>query len=152
MKSSLWRRNWHPTPVFLPGKSHGRRSVVGYSPWGRKESDMTEWLHFTCWKAAFLNQWELCETDTIFFSQPQKMKDVPSVLKNSLGFGEIVFRQTSIQAQILCSNWMNQSYCYCYQLFSYFPPCLPIRNSSLCNFLLLCYIRWDAYLMTWEIL
>ena len=37
-----WRRKWQPTPVFLPGKSHGQRSLVGYSPWGRKESDMTE--------------------------------------------------------------------------------------------------------------
>ena len=37
-----WRRKWQPTPVFLPGKSHGRRSLVGYSPWGHKESDMTE--------------------------------------------------------------------------------------------------------------
>ena len=37
-----WRRKWHPTPVFLPGKSHGRRSLVGYSPWGHKESDTTE--------------------------------------------------------------------------------------------------------------
>ena len=34
-----------PTPVFLPGKSHGQRSLVGYSPWGRKESDTTERLH-----------------------------------------------------------------------------------------------------------
>ena len=42
----LWRRQWHPTPVLLPGKSHGRRSLVGCSPWGRKESDMTERLHF----------------------------------------------------------------------------------------------------------
>ena len=40
------RRQWHPTPVFLPGKSHGRRSLVGYSPWGRWGSDMTERLHF----------------------------------------------------------------------------------------------------------
>ena len=40
------RRQWHPTPVLLPGKSHGWRSLVGCSPWGRKESDMTEWLHF----------------------------------------------------------------------------------------------------------
>ena len=40
-----WRRKWQPTPVLLPGKFHGRRSVVGYSPWGRKESDTTEWLH-----------------------------------------------------------------------------------------------------------
>ena len=40
------RRQWHPTPVLLPGKSHGRRSLVGCSPWGRKEWDTTEWLHF----------------------------------------------------------------------------------------------------------
>ena len=40
------RRQWHPTPVLLPGKSHGRRSLVGCSPWGRDESDSTERLHF----------------------------------------------------------------------------------------------------------
>ena len=38
----LWRRKWHPTPVFLNGKFHGQRSLVGYSPQGRKESDITE--------------------------------------------------------------------------------------------------------------
>ena len=38
---------WHPTPVLLPGKSHGRRSLVGCSPWGREESDTTEQLHFS---------------------------------------------------------------------------------------------------------
>ena len=43
--SILWRRKWQPTPVLLPGKSHGQRSVVGYSPWGHKELDMTEQLH-----------------------------------------------------------------------------------------------------------
>ena len=37
---------WHPTPVLLPGKSYGQRSLVGCSPWGRYESDMTERLHF----------------------------------------------------------------------------------------------------------
>ena len=42
-----WRRKWQSTLVLLPGKSHGQRSLVGYSPWGRKESDMTERLHFT---------------------------------------------------------------------------------------------------------
>ena len=40
-----WRRKWQPTPVFLPGESHGQRTV-GYSPRGHKESDMTERLHF----------------------------------------------------------------------------------------------------------
>ena len=43
---SWQRRQWHPTPVLLPGKSHGRRSLVGCSPWGFEESDMTERLHF----------------------------------------------------------------------------------------------------------
>ena len=42
----LWRRQWHPTPVLLPGKSHGQRTLVGCSPWGRQEMDTTEWLHF----------------------------------------------------------------------------------------------------------
>ena len=51
-KLNLWlshqyqRRQWHPTPVLLPGKSHGRRSLVGCSPWGREESDTTAQLHF----------------------------------------------------------------------------------------------------------
>ena len=40
-----WRRKWQPTPVLLPEESHGQRSLVCYSPWGDKESDMTEWLH-----------------------------------------------------------------------------------------------------------
>ena len=41
-----WRRQWHATPVLLPGKSHGWRSLVGCSPWGHTESDTTEQLHF----------------------------------------------------------------------------------------------------------
>ena len=36
-----WSRKWQPTPVFLPGESHGQRSLAGFSPWGRKELDMT---------------------------------------------------------------------------------------------------------------
>ena len=43
---NLWRRQWQPTPVLLPGKSHGQRSLVGCSPWGREESGTTERLHF----------------------------------------------------------------------------------------------------------
>ena len=46
MQNSLldWRRQWQPTPVLLPGKSHGRRSLVGYSPWGGEESKSRTWL------------------------------------------------------------------------------------------------------------
>ena len=40
-----WRRKWQPTPVFLPGKCHGQRSLAGYNPWGCKELDTTEWLN-----------------------------------------------------------------------------------------------------------
>ena len=43
---ALPKLQWHPTPALLPGKSHGWRSLVGCSPWGLEESDMTEWLHF----------------------------------------------------------------------------------------------------------
>ena len=41
-----WRRKWQPTPVFLPGESHGQKSLVGYSPRGCQESDTTKQLHF----------------------------------------------------------------------------------------------------------
>ena len=43
----LWRRKWQPTPVLSPGKSHGWKSLIGYSLWSRKESDTIEWLHLT---------------------------------------------------------------------------------------------------------
>ena len=50
----LWRRKCHPTPVFLPGKSHGQRRLAGYSPWGCEESDMIEQLSI----------WECVHTQT----------------------------------------------------------------------------------------
>ena len=40
-----WRKKWQPTLVFLPGEFCGQRSLAGYSPWGRKESDTTEFTH-----------------------------------------------------------------------------------------------------------
>ena len=56
-----WRRKWHPTPVLLPGKSHGQRNLVGYSPWSRKQSDTTKWLHFLLLGAtATLSLFPLC--------------------------------------------------------------------------------------------
>ena len=48
-----WRRKWQPTPVPLPGKSHGLRNLVGYSPWGYKELETTERLH-----VLFVTFWE----------------------------------------------------------------------------------------------
>ena len=52
---SPWRRKWQPTPVFLPGNSHGWRSLVGYNPWGRKELDTTEQLHFHLFLVSLLD-------------------------------------------------------------------------------------------------
>ena len=43
----LWKRDWQPTPIFLPGEFHGQRSLAGYSPWDHKESDMIEQLIFS---------------------------------------------------------------------------------------------------------
>ena len=45
---AFWRRKWQPTPILLPRKFHGWRRLVGYSPWGCKESDTPERLHFLC--------------------------------------------------------------------------------------------------------
>ena len=45
---SPWRREWLPTPVFLPGEFHGQRSLVGYSPWGHRDLDTTEQLSTAC--------------------------------------------------------------------------------------------------------
>ena len=63
----LGRRKWQPTPVFLPGKSHGWCSLVDYSPWGRKESDTTERLHslthsFPTRRSSDLVKWALGST------------------------------------------------------------------------------------------
>ena len=43
-REDSWRREWLPIPVFLPEESHGQKSLMGYSPWGHKESDTTERL------------------------------------------------------------------------------------------------------------
>ena len=49
-----WRREWLPTLVFMPGEFHGQRSLVGYSPWGHKESDMTKSNIFTPLQPGYL--------------------------------------------------------------------------------------------------
>ena len=62
-----WRRAWQPTPVFFPGESHGRRSLVGYSPWGHKEWNTTEWhFHFSLF--SFLLSRGFCHWETAWHS------------------------------------------------------------------------------------
>ena len=55
-----WRRKWQPTPVFLPGESQGRRSLVGYSPRARQESDTTERLHSLTHSLKYLMACSFC--------------------------------------------------------------------------------------------
>ena len=51
-----WRREWQPTPVFLPGESHGQRSLAGHRTWGHERSDTTDWAHLhACWKLNLLS-------------------------------------------------------------------------------------------------
>ena len=65
-----WRRKWQPTPVFLPGKFRGQRSLGGHSPWGRKESDTTEQLNDN-----FLLNEKVCDVLTLSFRQSQRSRE-----------------------------------------------------------------------------
>ena len=75
----LWRRKWQPTTVFLPGEFHGQRSLVGLSPWGHKQSDMTIWLTHACVQTYRMSQ--------LFASGDQSIGASASVLPmNSQGW------------------------------------------------------------------
>ena len=57
----LWRRSWQPTPVFLPGESHGQRSLAGYNPWGHySEQDTTQRLNMHTQRELYLNSLQQC--------------------------------------------------------------------------------------------
>ena len=75
------RRQWHPTPVLLPGKSHGRRSLVGCSPWGRKESDMTERLHFHFSLFTFMLWRRKWQPTPMFFPEESPWTEEPGGLQ-----------------------------------------------------------------------
>ena len=69
-RKSSWSRKWQPTPIFLPGKFHGQRSLVGYSPWGCKELDTTERLStHTNWPICSKFIWRNCKLYCKTFSK-----------------------------------------------------------------------------------
>ena len=73
-----WRRKWKPTPVFLPGKFHRQRGLVGYSLWGRQESDMTEQLTLSHLDSSYIYL-KKSEVDFIFkWVQTTKSDDLAS--------------------------------------------------------------------------
>ena len=59
VSSSIWRRRRQPSPIFLPRESHGQRSLVGYSPWGHREPDATEWLTLSS-STKISMKWQCC--------------------------------------------------------------------------------------------
>ena len=69
----LRRKKWQPTPVHLPGKPHEQRSLVGYSPWGHKELDMTEQLHFGASKSS---HWASCHIKSTFHCTSQSSQEM----------------------------------------------------------------------------
>ena len=80
-----WRRKWHPIPVFLPGESHGRRRLIGCSPWGRTESDMSE------------TTWQNCKLGTIVDAgYAEKTKQPPILPSWSWRYNPRDRRQASV--------------------------------------------------------
>ena len=69
-----WRRKWQRTAVFLPGESHGQRSLAGYSPWGCKESDMTEHTVTYCGREGFLGMMILVNAGLGFPNEREESK------------------------------------------------------------------------------
>ena len=92
-----WRKEWISTPVFLPGECHGQRSLVGYSPKSRKESDMTEQLTLShlrweaenhIWVYAFLFQEQFCKSSSIIFNLSRKYEEINSSQEKRFPFLE----------------------------------------------------------------
>ena len=127
-----WRRKWQPTPVFLPGKSHGPRSLVGYHPLGSKESDTTERLHFHFQICTYRppakplgqsTEWLTCDTASLGTSSWGTHHTSPWEV------AWVGFRDLSL------SNWVALG-----ELHSLYQPYLPAEgsNSHLTN----CKGRW----------
>ena len=114
----LWRRQWQPTPVLLPGKSHGWRSLVGCSPWGLEDSDTTEqlhfysaWVYFVCWA-----KW--CKTVLVIQSCPTLCDPMDYSLPGSSvhGIFQAVDNHSLLQG-IFPTQGSNLSLLHCRQIF-----------------------------------
>ena len=136
-----WGREWEPTPVFLPGESHGQRSLAGYSPWGRKESNTTEatshthsmssawcqWLHLRAIQTIYwLNEWKLT---IITF---QSLKSLKSIL---------LFKLPLIVCWMMLLFWEIKTikHLFSFNNFCLFNFLLQSSNRATCSFCILCW-------------
>ena len=94
-----WRRKWQPTPVFLPGESHGQRSLAGYSPWVHKESDMTE--HSTHYITLGISKFEKYETFKLFIGLSHMWKKSLQYCLQVAFFCTYVFKNTNMYIFLL---------------------------------------------------
>ena len=129
------RRKWQPTPVLLPGESHGGRSLVGYRPRGRKESDTTEQLHFThCYKTPYqiLPGWDtqfesrgspcpLLPGKVIKLFFPAESKTLPPRFNSALVHRGYVF-SISDNLNLITATLKNKHYCNVYLIDEKFKP------------------------------
>ena len=123
-----WRRKWQPTPVFLPGKSHGRKSLVSYSPRGRKKLDTTEQLSFFL----FISSVQLLSLVRLFATPWTAECQASLSLTNS----QSLLKLTSIRLVMLSNHLIL---CCPLLLASVFPSIRVFSNESV-----LC-IRWPKY-------
>ena len=104
-----WSRKWQPTPVFSPGKSHGQRSLAGFSPWGHKESDTTKQLNNS--------------------NSNKRSKRIP-YQRNIQKATEHLKR--SLTSYVITELWIKTSYCVILSICPtlYFPHCVLVENDK----------------------
>ena len=136
-----WRNKWQPTPVLLPREFHGQRSLAGYSPWGHKESDITERLHFLSFLSAFLmvqfSHWYMTTGETIVLTMWTFVGNMMLLLFNMLfkfvtpflprSKRLLISWLQSLSAMIL-EPMKRKSYC-----FHFFPFYLPWSDDTRCH-------------------
>ena len=111
-----WRKKWQPTPVLLPEKSHGQRSLVGCSPWGCRESDTTEWLYLLTYLLTYLPLWGLTHVlcSRWLSTSPRKFKvqsrneAVCSGKTSRIGIQTDVFRSQFYEPHSCISSYLEK--------------------------------------------
>ena len=113
-----WRRKWQPTPAFLPGESHGWRSLMGYSLWGCKESDTTERLHLLrSSNTAFSTNWHSWQSCINQVYQLHLSNSICSLHVSPILVMLTVFQTFSLLLHLLCWSVIIDLWCFCGHCF-----------------------------------
>ena len=133
-----WRRKWKPTPVFLPGESHGWRSLVGYSTQGCKESDTTERLHFTSFHFTSLHF-----TSLHFFSRGSPWQRAPTCISWISCIGRRILYQCLLATATVTprKSWLTLT------ISSFFKDCEILSNANSLTLVSLTHLLWILRLL-----